>query len=154
MGLKDYWGIEFWRSSSFRQPEENIRHQNVLDRNSEYLWELMEYLWGCKEYLWECKEYLWECEKDLMSTGTSSTFAKVDLILSLTTPYFANNLDLKLGHRRQTCIFVGTLSRSAQNRYWVKSKVWWWIKLLFDRLLVPRVLHSNIFLDSILHRVL
>ena len=33
-----------------------------------------------------------------MSTGTSSTFAKVDLILSLTTPYFANNLDLKLGH--------------------------------------------------------
>ena len=33
-----------------------------------------------------------------MSTGTSSTFAKVDLILSLTTPYFANNLDLELGH--------------------------------------------------------
>ena len=54
----------------------------------------------------------------------------------------------------QTCIFMGTLSKSGHHRYWVKSKVWWWIKLLFDRLLVPRVLHSNIFLDSILHRVL
>ena len=53
----------------------------------------------------------------------------------------------------QTCIFVGTLSKSGQHRYWVKSKVWWWIKLLLDRLLVPRVLHCNIFLDSILHRV-
>ena len=53
----------------------------------------------------------------------------------------------------QTCIFVGTLSKSGQHRYWVKSKVWWWIKLLLDRLLVPRVLHCNIFLDSVLHRV-
>ena len=57
-------------------------------------------------------------------------------------------------HRRQTCFFVGTLSKSAHHRYWTKSKVWWWIRLLFDCLLIPRVLHCNIFLDSILHRVL
>ena len=121
MGLKDYW--DNLDLKIVELPKENIRHQNVLDRNSEYLWECMEDLWVCKEYSWEWNEYLWECEKDLMSTGTSSTFAKVDLILSLTTPYFANNLDLKLGHRWHTCIFVGTLSKSAHRTIDIEWKV-------------------------------
>ena len=39
--------------------------------------------------------------QDLMSTGTSSTFAKVALILLLTTPYFAKSLRFASNFRNE-----------------------------------------------------
>ena len=104
-------------------------------------------IWACKKNVKMVKTRgvsvtIW----DLMSTGTSSTAAKVALILSLTTPYVANSLNCRIAFLIRVASKFNILKKEI--------KLWQFKNLLINRLLVPGVLQRNVLLHAIFHRVL
>ena len=73
--------------------------------------------------------------QDLMSTGTSSTFAKVALILLLTTPYFAKSLRFASNFRNVVSRIAFWFEEVNRNFYEKKTetlKLTWLCELVSE----------------------